>query len=211
MSFFFIDDAAGVSTITYVGMAESGSANITIPATAQTGDIAALYDLAISGSLPALVTPSGWANRVNTTSGVAVRLAVSTKILESGDAGASITGMDGSSLDTKMMLVFRPNILIGTATYSTFTGEATTGDASSQSIAASGQSAPVLVIAGCGTNSGPVFSTASPAFDAEVTATINLRMGYKIYNAGSTPASHTIDMANLGSRNSLWGGYIALT
>jgi hypothetical protein len=211
VSFFFIDDTPGVSTITYVGMAESGSANITIPATAQTGDIAALYDLAISGSLPALVTPSGWANRVNTTSGVAVRLAVSTKILESGDAGASITGMDGSSLDTKMMLVFRPNILIGTATYSTFTGEATTGDASSQSIAASGQSAPVLVIAGCGTNSGPVFSTASPAFDAEVTATVNLRMGYKIYNAGSTPASHTIDMASLGSRNSLWGGYIALT
>lgn len=210
MSFFFIDDAAGVSSLSYVGTADSSASTITIPATSQTGDIAILYDLAVSGSIPTLVTPSGWTNRLNTT-GSTFRLAVCSKILEAGEPGASITGMNGATVNNKMMMVFRPNIPIGTATFSTFTGETGPADPASQSILASGQPAPVLVIAGCGASAGPSFSTASPAFDADVAASSPpLRMGYKIYNAGSTPADHTIDMADLGARNSLWGGYITV-
>lgn len=213
MSFFFIDDdPGGVSSVTYVGMAESTASTITIPATAQTGDIALLYDLGQGNSTPpALVTPSGgWANRVDSALST-LRAAVATKVLVDGDAGSAITGMAGIFANTKTILVFRPDVPITAATYSTFTTELTNGDPAAQVVSASGQPAPVvIVLGGCGYTGGPVFSSASPAFDAEIVPTHNrVRIGYKLY-AGS-PSDHTINENDLGSLNHLWGGYIALS
>lgn len=212
MSFFFIDDAGGVSSTTYVGTAESTGASITIPVGAQAGDIAVFYDVGYNSSgTPSLVTPSGWANRVNSTLST-LRAAVFTKTLESGDPGASITGMDGTFADAKQMLVFRPNTLATLVSYSTFTTEFTSGNPSAQIAAASGQVPPAIILGGCAYGASMAFSTASPAFDAQIAPSHDrTRMGYKLYSDGASPADHTIDMNDLGSLNHLWAGYITLT
>lgn len=204
------DDGGGVSAITYVGTADTSLSTITIPATAQDGDIAVLYDYAQNSSgTPSLVTPAGWANRVDDTLSTTLRVAVATKILTGADAGASITGMNGTFGNRKMMLVFRPDAPITTASYSTFNSEFTAGNPAAQVVAAAGQSPPLIVLGGCGHDASPAFTTASPAFDAVIVPAHGFfRMGYKLYS--SAPADHTIDMADLGSQNSLWSGYIAL-
>lgn len=210
MSTAWIDDDGGLSSISYVGTAESGSSSITIPVAAQEGDIAVLYEYASggAGSLPSLVTPSGWVNRTNDVIGTQ-RAAVFTKALVGGDPGASIAGTSGSDDNKKMMVVFRPNGPITLATYSTFTSEFTNLNPSAQVISAAGQSAPLIVLGGCGVIGSPVFGTLSPAFDAQIVPSHDrLRIGYKLYD--SSPADHSIDMNDLGSSNSLWGGYITL-
>lgn len=215
MSFFFIDDASAVNSSSYVAPASSTGATITIPASAQAGDVAVLYDVAGSSVTPSLVTPPGWLNRVNrvNTDLSNTRLAVHTKILSSGDPGSVITGMSGDSRNDKIMVVFRPDAVISNMAASAFTDEFTNSAPSSQIIAASGASPPIIVLGGCGVyNATAAFSTASPAFDAQIASTNGrLRIGYKLYNAGSTPADHTIGMNDLGSGNSLWGGYLTLT
>jgi hypothetical protein len=213
VSFFFIDDAGGVSSVTFVNSASSTGSTITIPADAAAGDIAVLYDLAqMSSGLPTLVTPSGWTNRVNSTINT-TRSAVATKVLVGGDPGLSITGMDGNSSDKKMIVVFRPDVPIVTVTASTFSSEVTNGDAALQTVSASGVSPPVIVLGGNGlANLGSAsipFSTASPAFDATVVAASNLTIGYKLYS--SAPADHSIDIDDEGFNNSLWSGYLALS
>jgi len=212
VSFFFIDDTSGLSPVTYVGTAESTGANITIPATAQSGDIAVLYDAALNSSgSPTLVTPAGWTNKVNSTLVTNYRAAVCVKVLDGSDAGMSITGMSGTSENSKQMLVFRPATVAGSVTFSTFNTEYSSGNPSAQVAAASGQTPPVIVLGGCGTRGTPVFSSVSPAFDAQVTPSHGrLRMGYKIYDIGGTPADHTVDMNDLGNPNHLWSGYVTL-
>lgn len=210
MSFFFIDDAPAVSTVTYVGTADSSASTVTIPGTAAAGDIAVLYDGAHNSSgTPSLVTPAGWTNRVD-NSITGLRVAVASKLLVGADVGAVITGMSGTFGNHKMLLVFRPDVPIVAATFSTFTSEFTNGNPSAQVIAASGQAAPLIVLGGCGYSGSPVFSSVSPAFDAQIVPSHDrMRIGYKLYS--SAPADHTIDMNDLGAQNSLWGGYIALT
>jgi hypothetical protein len=215
MSAIWIEDLGTPTSLSYVGSASSTGATITIPATSQAGDIAVLYDVALtSGSTPpTLVTPAGWANRVDEASAV-TRLAVCTKLLDGSDPGAVITGMNGVDSNDKLMVVFRPDAPINNLAASSFTHELNNADASPQTISASGAAAPVLVIGGCGATGGlpVVFSTASPAFDATVTSSSGRQtIGYKIYNEGSPPANHTIDIVDLGSRNTLWGAFLAVS
>lgn len=201
----------GPTSAAYVDKAESATNSITIPATAKAGDVAVLYDVARSSSVPSLVTPPGWANKVSDTVSSA-RFAVSIKVLTGDDPGATITGMSGADQNEKMVVVFRPNAPISAMVASTFTHEFTNNAPSSQLIAASGAQPPVIVLGGVGgTGIASSFSTASPAFDAQVAASNNLRVGYKLYNSGAAPANHTIGASDLGSRTSLWGGYLLLS
>jgi len=207
---------ASLSSVSYLTSAGTNTSSVTIPATSRAGDVAVLFDEGRGASAPSLVTPSGWTNLVNTTAGSA-RMAVFYKILASGEPNTSITGMDGSFGESKLLLVFRPNTPVTTVTPSTFLSEITSGNPASQSAAASGQIAPVIVLGGASDQDtgAPTFTTASPAFDGEVTqagsgADYAFRMGYKIYNAASAPASHTIDIGDNGNDNGLWSGYLKL-
>lgn len=202
----------GPTASAYVDKAESATSSITIPATARAGDVAVLYDVArSSSSAPSLVTPPGWANKINDTITV-TRFAVCIKVLTGDDPGATIAGMSGDAQNEKMIVVFRPNAPISAMVASTFTHEFTNSAPSPQLIAASGAQPPVIVLGGVGgTGLASAFSAASPAFDAQVTASNNLRVGYKLYNSGAVPANHTIGANDLGSRTSLWGGYLTLS
>lgn len=99
--------------VNYVTSANSTTNTITIPASAQVGDIAILIDYGYltSTTAPTTVIPSGWTSIVtasNTTS-PAQRSCISYKTLVSGDPGASITGMNTTNM-RKTMLIYRPTI-----------------------------------------------------------------------------------------------------
>lgn len=98
--------------IIYLGYAYSlsGSA-ITIPSSAQAGDVAILFDTAIGSfsDQPVSVVPSGWTQIGSelVASSNAIKSIASRKVLASGDPGASVTGMSGPVTVDKVMLVFR--------------------------------------------------------------------------------------------------------
>jgi hypothetical protein len=85
----------------------SGSSTITIPATAQVGDIAVLFDTQALGSL---ATPSGWTQIANTNS--TFEDVLSYRLLTAGNPGSSVTGMSNTQYMNKIMLVFRPSTSI---------------------------------------------------------------------------------------------------
>jgi hypothetical protein len=209
--------AGGLTSITFVNSAISNAATITVPAAAQTGDVAILFDVAESttGTPPSDVVPTNWTGITTTTfvnsAGNGQRCRISYKILTGGDPGASITGMNGTARNDKVMLVVRGNVAATAVSAEDWTlvGEET--DPASQTVNASTLGTAPLVVFGMANArlSTAVFSTASPAFDATVAdGTADLLAGYKIYD--SAPADHTIDMADLGN-NMLASGFLELT
>jgi hypothetical protein len=198
-------------TLAFVTSAESSASTITLPSAPDcaVGDLAVLLDRALGTGSPASVTPSGWSS-ANSTTATDRRQNISYKVLESGDIGASITGMNGGT-NRKLVFIFRASIPLVSALNSTFNGEGTDGNPASQGVAASGGAVPLVVIGAIGASgSGSAFSTASPAFDATVAHTSNaMVMGYKIYNSG--PADHTIDANDIADGNILQSGYIGVT
>ena len=198
--------------LSFVASAESASSAITIPATAQVGDLAVLFDYAWVNPGPATdVTPSGWTNIAGNAAASFYRYRVTYKIVALGEPGSSVTGMAGTQND-KVMLVFRDSggpIL--SVTPSTWNAPAPVNtDPGSQSVLASGGNVPLIVLGMAAIDAGTAaFSTASPAFDGTAAnSQSDILAGYKLYD--NSPADHTIDMGDLGSGNSLASGWLAL-
>jgi hypothetical protein len=199
------------SSLVLVDSAQSSATTITIPATAQAGDVAILFDVAINPTLnatpPTDVVPTGWTGII-TESGSITRARISRKILAAGEPGSSITGMNGLSSDDKVMLVFRNTSAITAVSAEDWAVEITTGNPASQTVNASGQTAPLIVFGMAFISGGTgAFSTQSPSFDATITgADEDILLGYKIYE--SSPANHTVDMNDLGNINVLASGFL---
>lgn len=206
-----------ITSITHVADTSSaGLGTITISASAQAGDVAVFSDFTTNtnnGTPPTAVNPgSEWTLIQDTTLSDTNGYRMSTyyRILDSGDPGSTITGMDDNRED-KVMSVFRGNVAVVTVTPSTWNEEATMGNPASQSVLASGGTAPLVVIGVAAVDSGTAaFSTSSPAFDATVAnSDTDIILGYKIYD--SSPADHTIDMNDLGAGNTLQSGWLAFS
>lgn len=203
--------ATTAATFSFVTSATSTASTITVPGTAQAGDLAILIDGTSNAVSPATsVTPSTWTKDAEAThtAGVANRCIISHKILESGDISASITGMAGVTQLRKIMLIFRPSVPLTVVTPSTPTGQSTSGNPSSQVIAMTASSTPVIGIAHfyAGAASEPTVSprTNSPAATGEVNSAISQYVQYMLYN--TSPSDHTIDMDDEGN-NTLQGIY----
>ena len=190
-------------TLTFINSAVSSGASITIPAAALENDIAFLADGSQLGDDDLI--PSGFTALANDTSEGTTRLRTSYRVLGSSPGGTSVTGMDGSFSDQKVMLIFRPSLVASSIAVPTWGSQATTGNPSPQTVSAAGQTEPLVVIGVAFTSGTPAFSTASPAFTATITQGLMI-VGYKVYN--TPPVDHTIDMNDLGSRNVLQSGYI---
>lgn len=185
--------AAVRKTLAYVASADSSAATITIPATAQAGDLAVLYDLArnIIGT-PTLVTPSGWTTLSDLTGGTGAAV-LSYKILGAGDPGATITGMDGNIADAKSLEVFRATPSLAGVTVLESAEQYTAGNPTAQVKTA--QSAyPYLVYGVCGGVSAlPSWVSWDPA-----TASIGYqRYGWKFFNDNA--ASCSVDCNDSGT------------
>lgn len=199
----------GLSSLSFVDSAISDTQDVVIPAGAAVGDLAILLDWASEGGTPTDVVPTNFTG-IGQASNANARVRASYKVLVGGDPGATITGMNATGNEPKVMFVFRPNATINTVTLSTVNAQQTTANPTLQTVSASGQPTPLVVIGGAGCTSGaPVFSTASPAFDATVVnSDDHLRGGYKVYN--SSPADHSIDMNDLGN-NGLISFYLRVS
>lgn len=199
--------SAAALTFTFQASASTTADTITIPATAAAGDWAICFDVGFGGSTPTEVVPTGFTQIGTSLSGANGRSVISYKTLVGGDPNSSVGVMTGSGT-AAVMLVFRPSQAIATVTPSTWNGEYTSGNPTSQTVTVG--SSPLIVF-GNATSSSAVtgWATESPAFDSSLGANSSNLAGYKIYDA--SPSNHTIDMADFGTANILRSGYVAFT
>lgn len=181
-------------TLAYVDYATSTSASITIPAAAQAGDLAILYDLARSiASAPTLVTPSGWTT-LSDLQQSPVSAVLSYKILAAGEPGSTVTGMDGNSADAKSLVVLRATPALAGVTVTDLNEEATTGNPSAQTIEAL-TSYPYVVYGVCG-GRGALPDWASAWYSNSGSVGYQ-RLAYQIYNTAG--ASRSVDCDDSGT------------
>lgn len=193
--------------LTYVSSATSTGSTIVIPSDAAIGDLAILWDAAENDPFtPSVVTPSGWSELLNISSYyyIVAKTLVSRKKLLSGDPGSTITGMNGSVSNRKLMVILRPNKAIGLITRLEDTKQSIDTQPSDQVKAT--QTAPYVVIGGAYCDVAPAFSSAWA--DQELTNN-NLLAGFKIFNSG--PASVTINLGTYGTDNSLMSCSLTVT
>ncbi len=202
-------NAPALVSLAYVTHVSSTTNAISWPGGIQSGDVAFLFDCGQGITAPSEVVPGGFTKFAGGTSD-GIRSVSSYKILTGSESG-SITGMDGSSNDVKMLVIFRANIPISTLTIVALKEQYTGNSPSPQTVNPSAEIVPVVVIGCIGSHSGPAdyqFTT-SPAFDAELTATgSRMIVGHTIYN--SSPVSHNID-ANDGGTNAAVAFYFKAT
>lgn len=193
------------------------AASITIPTTAQAGDLAIVFDRATRlsglGELTPFPPPTGW-TQVISDPGLNNDAAIQAyaKILEAGDPGTAITpGDHGSHAQLKTMLVFRQ--AGGFASFTVRSPQAWEGggDPPAQTIPASAGVPPLIVLASYGSANDPASASFVPTADGEIlnghdATTIEQRTRYRVYE--SAPADTTVDMANDGARNSLMSLYL---
>lgn len=217
----FLDGVLGVAprsptvaglSLSFYGSADSQTNSVTVPAGIQGGDLAILFDVTRStGSMPADVVPSGFTGieEINVLGTNGVRARVAYKILDGSET--TIVGMSGDNSHDKILLLFRGTTPItAAAPQSPWNEVQTASNPSAQTVLASAQPTPLVVLGLTFNFNGTAFSTASPAFDGTVsTAGNRLVTGYKIYNA--SPTNHSIDMNDLGNANFLMSGYMAVS
>jgi hypothetical protein len=209
-----------LTSIVQQASATSTAQTVNAPADIQAGDLLVLADLGTAIlSTPATVEPPGFNTIINTSgapAGTGARQIFSYKIADGSEGSTTITGMNGGSSNNKVLLVFRGNVPIVTATPNTFAGQVSALNPSAQNVAASGGTPPLVIFGIYGVdNSASVnprtFTVAgSPAKDGEVgNSSSDLFVAWKIYL--TAPADASIDMDDEGNANVLQSGYIALT
>lgn len=187
-------------SVSYVDVATSTASTIVVPNTIQAGDIAILIQVATSTGTPTDVNPTGF-TALSTNTGAIFgsfytnRTSTNYKILDGTEGGATLTGINGNTTNSKYLYIFRPNIPAASVSV-TRTYQATDNDPTQQSIIASGEY-PMIFIAFYGSNAAISTRTFSPSEDAEVQISTGSYSKYKIYN--SSASDTTIDMPDAGS------------
>lgn len=197
---------AGELELAFRSSSTSSASTITVPSDVVAGDLLVLYDTPVNLSgFPTSVVPTKFSTILNSTSGNARRTVCSYKIAEGTDAGTSITGMNGTNANSKILLAFSTNGATAAAAYD-IAFQSTDGDPTAQVVNASGQTTPLVVLAFMrqATATGQSFS---PTEDGTVTD-LTSKGYYKIYN--SSPADVTVDCGDGGTQNNLMSFYIQL-
>lgn len=186
-------------TLSFVASAVTGGSTFTIPASAQAGDVAILFDRVSNTTTPTSVVPSGYtqiANNVQATE----RGIVSYKKLEAGDPGSTPTGMNGDTFNSKIATVFRPSSAISTVTVGSVNGQATGDNPSQQTVTVASVQTPLIVFGHYAGEIGKSYTgiTFSPTHDAQIQGNLDAnRARYKIYN--ESPSDTTVDLGDTGS------------
>lgn len=181
----------GGASVTHVATATSSSGSITIPSSAQAGDLAVLCDESakLFGTV-ANVVPTGFTLLKYLSPYSAVKYNASYKILISGDPGSSITGMN-DTYNNKVLFVFRlASGPITTVTVAYNDGYTTTGNPTDMTAPAGTE--PYVVVAGVagGTGTGANWTSLTPAADGSQLQEY-LRAAYWLFNgtAGTAVAA----------------------
>jgi len=202
MSFFhdIMNMSVSELSFTFVTSATSQGITTTIPADAQAGDFAILFDFT-SGGTPTSVTPTNWQLIRSDFNGVATYIRSSYKILTDGEPGSSISGGNGT-VSLKTFFIFRPSISIQNVTIGSLNGQSSASAPSSQTLNMTLGVTPLIGFATYGTTgSGGGFG---PGESAGVMNTVNNITAYSqssryvVYNKGSSPVSTTISLSDGG-------------
>jgi hypothetical protein len=182
--------------VTLLAAVTATAASIVMPAGLRAGDLALLFDAPAGGNSPRVVPPGFTSLYAIATTGswgrhhgVAMRV-----IASASEGGTTLTGSAGTVdpgtgvvNSRKILLVFRGNVPIKTATYVPGVSGGTTAHATTPFEA----------------------PWTTPAFGAEVSVEA-LRVGFTIVNRGGVPANQALDMVDLGSSNMLTAAYVTL-
>lgn len=195
-------------TYTFVASATSSVTGVTIPASAQAGDLCVVVCNARNSDntdIPTDVTPSGFTNLGGGT-GVAnsngFRSNICVRVLTSGDPGSSISTMNDNQIRV-FALVFRPSVAINTPTIvGSIAYTVTNGDPAAQSVTPSNGDVPYLAFGVCFANNSGTFTT-SPAGYTNVEILANQHVvAYRIVNSGSA-STESCDLNDTGNWNSI--------
>lgn len=210
-------------TLSLVTNTTADARSITVPASAQAGDLVVIlaYATNFGGTgYPPIGSPAGWTEITHSyfgpsSGGDGHTLYSIYKVIVSGDVSASINvinNVSGVNYSTQLY-VFRPTKTIAGVTPSTWLTEITSSNPASQAANASGAGTPVIVLGLAGLRAAnPSFSTASPAWTSTTSENVGdtrTITGYVLYN--TSPQNHTVDMNDLGFANALMSGYISVT
>lgn len=183
-------------TIAQQAVATSSLSTITMP-TVIAGDLAILFDYTIADAGDVL--PTGFST-INNLGNTTQRLRGSYKICDGSESGATVTGCNGASGNSKVLYTFRGSKAITTATRSVVNTEnAGAGAPAAQTVLSGAGAAPLIIVGADGAVSAENL-TGSTAFDGTQTSN-DLIVGYKIHN--SSPANHTVDADDGGTNNLL--------
>jgi hypothetical protein len=185
----------------------NNASTITVPNDVVASDLLVLYDRAGNTSgFPTAVTPTGFTQILNQTGSTNLRFVCSFKIAAGTEAGTTITGMNGNNLNGKILMVFSTNGATAGAAFDV-AFQNTDGDPAAQTVNASGQSTPLVVIAYMRqvTITSQSFS---PTEDGTVPFGAQTAY-YKMYNA--SPADVTVDCGDGGNNNALLSFYIQVS
>jgi len=193
----FVDTSTTLSAVTNVyfnGQATSTASTITMPNSAKVGDIAILFD---TSTTTTNTIPSGWTSVTGVTT-TGIRQNISRKTLVSGDLGATITGMAGTT--RKVLLVFTPNGPVTTLTVSTPTTQATTATPNNQAVTAGASPSTTPVISfWCGSSTGSPVVTLAGTTQVSSISTSGVVAAFRQWNQGETPANQTATMNDSGT------------
>lgn len=199
-----------LTIVEFTNASNSGSSTFTIPAAILAGDVMVFADHSWgSSNPPAAVVPAGFTSIADASSGSTnSRIIISYKIAVGTESGTVITGMTGAINSRKGMVVFRGSNQITSVVPSTWLSESTLSAPANQSVLATGQIAPLVVI-GVYSTQGTAITVRgfTPASDADLVMTTALYFNYKIYNQG--PLDTTISMVDNGINN-MASGYLRL-
>lgn len=215
-----------LGNISFITSATIDAASIVIPATAKTGDFCVFYDAPAKGTavptpgVPiASVTPTGvtgWTalSLYNSVPRNDIAIFAWGKILQSGDAGASVTGTNtatNAGFRRKTILVFRRS----TGFFTSFSdalsvnNEGTSGDPVAQTVTSSSGPSPLIVLSTARGTQAVVSYTFTPTQDGSISNGTTVVSRYKIYN--SSPSNVTIDCGDVGDSTMLQSFYVRMS
>lgn len=199
--------SASGQTIAFRASSSSTASTIVAPTGIIAGDLIVSYDSAGGSTIPTSVIPTGFdspaiVNQTFTT-GTQRRVVISAKIANGTEAGVTYTGMNGNTVNAKIMLVFSTN---GATSYNTFSigYEMTDGNPVARVIT-SGLGSPPLVSFGYIRNT----TTGQNSFTPTETGVVTIPSHYAYYKIdNATPLGITVDTGDGGNANMVATFYI---
>lgn len=202
--------------LSFVDSATSATPTIDVPGTAAAGDIMVLLDVGVAGSagtatVPSTI-PSGFTSVINSDITVfvpggstAIRAILSVKVVESGDVGATLTGINADSTEDKILVVFRGSKPFVSVSGEGTASEATQSNPAAQVVSLTGAQKPFITIGGYVAYVGinpvvdpRIFTIASvDAKDDEIHrdgSFVDVWLAYKMFGKGVPSAAVTVDM-----------------
>lgn len=207
IDFFYV---GGGIELTVVGSNASAIDTVPLPVGSAAGDLAVLFDLSLGGS-PAFVTPSGFTAVVSDTWTAETALArISYGILSASDITAGvITGMTAGNVERKTIVAFRPSDAITSVVASTPNTYNGATDPPNQTVSASGQPIPLIVIGCQGEDFGTLDMASSPAFDGVQDVGVQNRLGWAVHNLPTS--DHVISATGSGAARALYSFYLRVS